>query len=132
MGPRRKAADDAQCFQKPLSDGVGFAAGEPAWAWRAVETLDRHDIGHAESGEGISHIAFPDEAAHVGILRRERLDRFTLAALRIGEVIAQERSGDLNFDRPDKRSWRQALTGTWLEREHRIITGRSGIEEIDR
>ena len=58
-----------QRFQEPLGDGVGLAARQTPQARGAVETLDRNHIGHAEAGEGVTHIAFPDKAPQVGELR---------------------------------------------------------------
>ncbi len=131
--PRRQAAGDAQRFQETLGDRIGLAAGQPPRARRRVQALDRHHIGHAEAGEGIAHIAFADEAAQVGKLRRQRLDRFALAAEGIGEIVGQDRAGDLNFDRPDQRSAaacrrrRRVRARTWRRnRPDRRRTGRRG------
>src|ERR1700754_121862 len=64
-GPRRASARDMQRFQEAFGDGIALAPCEPARPRRRVEALDRYHVGHAESGEGIAHIAFPDEAAQV-------------------------------------------------------------------
>ena len=96
---RRLPARDAQGFQEALGNGIGLAAGQPPRPRRRIQTLDRDHIGHAEAREGVAHIAFADEAAHVGELRRQRLDRLALAAERIGEVVDKHRAGDLHFDR---------------------------------
>ena len=104
---RRLSARDAQGFQKALGNGIGLATGQPPRPRRRVQTLDRHHVGHAESREGVAHIAFADEAAHVGELRRQRVDRFALAAERIGEVVDEDRAGDLHVDRPSEGPRRQ-------------------------
>ena len=63
--PRGQAAGNAQRFQETLGDRIGFAAGQPPRPRRGIETLDRHHIGHAEAREGVTHIAFADEAAQI-------------------------------------------------------------------
>ena len=45
-----------------------------------------------------------DEAADVGVLRRQRLDRLALAAAGVGEIVDKDRAGDLHFDRPGEGS----------------------------
>ena len=105
--PCRLSARDAQRFQEALGDGIGLAAGQPSRTRRRIETLDRHHVGHPEAREGVAHIAFADEAAHVGELRRQRLDRLALAAERIGEVVDEDRARDLHFDRPGEDPRRQ-------------------------
>ena len=44
-------------------------------------------------------MAFADEAAHVGELGCQRLDRLAFAAERIGEVVDEDRARDLHLDR---------------------------------
>src|ERR1700676_4337225 len=97
--PRGQAAGDVQSFQEALGDWIGLAAGQPPRPRRRVETLDRHHIRYAEAREGITHIAFADEAAQIRELCRQCLDRFALAAERIVDVVEQDRAGDLYFDR---------------------------------
>ena len=128
--PRRLAAGDAQRLQETFGDGIGLAAGQPPRARRRVEALDRHHIGNAEAREGVAHIAFPDETAQVGELRRQRLDRLALAAERIAEVVDQDRAGDLHFDRPGEGPLRHAVAGAGLEREHRVVAGGAGVEQV--
>ena len=129
--PRRLAAGDAQRLQETLGDRIGLAAGQPARARRRVQALDRHHIGHAEAGEGVAHIAFADEAAHVRKLRRQRFDRFALAAERIGKVVGQERAGDLHLDGSGEHPRRQAIAGAGIERKHRVVAGGAGMEQVD-
>src|SRR6202012_2522911 len=92
---------------------------QPPRAGGRVEALDRDHIGHAEAGEGITDIALADEAAHVRILRGERLDRLPLAALWVGDVVGHKGA------RP------QAAASPGIEREHRVVTGWPGVEDID-
>jgi len=125
--PRRLSAGDAQGFQKTLGNGIGLAAGQPPRPWRRVQTLDRHHIGHAEAREGVAHVAFTDEAAHVGELRRQRLDRLTLAAERIGEVVDEDRASDLHFDRPGEGS---RATRAGIQRKHRVVAGWPCVKQI--
>ena len=129
--PRGQAAGDVQRFQETFGDGIGLAAGQPLRAGGAVQTLDRHHIGNAEAREGIAHIAFPDEAAQVGKLRRQRLDRFALAAKGIADVVGQDRAGDLHFDRLGEGPSRHAVAGAGLERKYRVVAGRTGVEQVD-
>ena len=129
--PRRLAAGDAQRFQKALGDGIGLAAGEPPRARRRVEALDRHHIGHAEAGEGVAHIAFADEAPHIRKLRRQRFDRFALAAGGIGQIVGEQRAGDLHLDRPRECPRRHVFAGAGLERKHGVVTGAAGMKQID-
>src|SRR5215212_6262134 len=130
--PRGHAAGDAQRSEETFGYRVGFAAGQPLRVRRAVEALDRHHIRDTEAGEGVAHIAFPDEAAEVGVPCRQGLDRFALAAKRIIDVIDQDRAGDLNFDRLGKDSLRNAVAGAGLQRKHRVVTGRARVEQVDR
>ena len=124
---RRLSTRDAQGFQKALGDGIGLAAGQPPRPRRRIETLDRHHIGHAEAREGVAYIALTDEAAHVGELRRQRLDRLAPAAKRIGEVVDEDRAGDLHFDRLGEGP---RATRAGLQRKHRVVAGRTGVEQI--
>ena len=119
-----------QRSEETLGDGIGLAAGQPPRPRRRVEALDRHHIGNAEAGEGIAHIAFPDEAAQVGKLRRQCLDRFALAAGGIVDVVDQHRAGDLDFDRPGKGPLRHAVAGAGLQRKHRVVAGGAGVKHI--
>src|SRR3569832_2928135 len=118
-----------QRSQEPLGDRIGFAASEPPRPRRAVEAADRNYIGYAESCEGVTHVTFPIEPAHVGILCRERLDRFASAANGSVQIIGQKRAGDLDFHRLGKNALRQAYAR--LEREHRVIAGRTSVEHVD-
>ena len=129
--PRRLAAGDAQRFQETLGDRIGLAASQPPRPRRRVEALDRHHIGHAEAREGVTHVTFADEAPHIGKLRRQRLDRFTLAAEGIGEIVGEDRAGDLHLDRPGEGPLRHAIACTGLEREHRVVTGCARVEQVD-
>ena len=63
-------------------------------------------------------------------LRRQRLDRFALAAEGIGEVVDEDRAGDLHLDRLGKGPLRHAVAGAGLEREHRVIAGGPGMEQV--
>ena len=128
--PRRLSARDAQGFEETLGDRIGFAAGQPPRPRRRIEALDRHHIGHAEPREGVAHIAFADEAADVGKLRRQRLDRLAPAAERIGKIVDQDRAGDLHFDRPGESPRRQTRACARLQRKHRVVTGRTGVEQV--
>ncbi len=114
-----------------LGHGIGLSAGQPSCAWRRVQTLDRHYIGNAEAREGVAHIAFTDEAAEVGELRRQCFDRFALATEGILDVIEQDRAGDLDFDRLGESSLRHAVAGAGLQRKHRIVTGGASVKQID-
>jgi len=119
--PRGQAAGDVQRLEEAFGDRIGLAAGQPPRARRGVETLDRYDVGDAEAGEGVTHIAFPDEAAQVRILGCQGFDRFALAAEGVADVVDQDRAGDLDFDRLRKGSLRHAVAGAGLEREHRVV-----------
>src|SRR5919197_4192971 len=105
---RRLAAGNTQRLQETLGNRVSLATGQPPRPRRRVQALDRHDIGHAEAGEGIAHIAFANEAAHVRELRRQRLDRLAFAAERIGKIVDEDRARDLHLDRAGEGSGRQA------------------------
>ena len=120
-----------QRLEETLGDGVGLAAGQPPRAGSAVETLDRYHVGNAEAREGVAHITFPDEAAQVGKLLHQCLDRLTLAAEGIADVVDQDRAGDLNLDRSGKGSPRHAKASAGLKRKHGVVAGRAGIEHVD-
>src|SRR3954451_1309259 len=98
--PHALAARHAQRLQEALGDRIGLLAGKPPRLGNAVEALDRHHIGDAETGESVAHIAFPDELAQVRVERRERFDRLALAARGIGNVIDERRTRNLHLDRP--------------------------------
>ena len=48
----------------------------------------------------------------------------------IAEVVDQVRAGDLYFDRLGKGPLRHAVAGAGLERKHRVVAGRPGVEQI--
>src|SRR5579859_358299 len=131
MSPGRQATRNPQGFQETFGNRIGFAAGEPPRLWRGIEALDRNHIRHAEAAEGIAHVAFADEAPQIRVLRRQRFDWLALAALRIGDVVEQERASDLHFDRLGEGPRWQAASRAGLKREYRVIAGWAGIEEID-
>jgi hypothetical protein len=97
-----RAGRDAQGFEEAFGYRIGFAAGQPPRPRGGVEALDRNHIGHAETGEGVAHIAFADEPADIRILCGQRFDRLALATLRVGDVVGQKRTRDLHLDRPGK------------------------------
>ncbi len=42
----------------------------------------------------------------------------------------QDRPGDLHLDRSVKGPLRHAVAGAGLERKHRVVTGRTGVEQV--
>jgi hypothetical protein len=50
-----------------------------------------------------------------------------LAAERIGEVVDEDRAGDLHFDRLGEGP-RAARAG--LQRKHRVVAGRAGVKQV--
>ncbi|MGY3117561.1 hypothetical protein ACVWXQ_001498 [Bradyrhizobium sp. S3.14.4] len=121
-GRHALAAGDAEPFQEALGNRIGFLAGEPPRLCDAIQALDGDDIGNAEAGEGVVHIAFPDEPAQVRIGCRKRLDLLALAAGGIGDVVNECRARDLHLDRPCVDAARHAVAGTGFEREAGTVT----------
>ena len=96
-----------------------------------IEALDRDNIGNTEAREGVTNIALTDEAAQIGKLRLQGLDRFSLAAERIVDVISQDRAGDLDLDRPSEGSLRHAVAGARFERKNRVVAGRARVKQVN-
>ncbi|MBA7677504.1 hypothetical protein ES703_85762 [subsurface metagenome] len=64
-----------------------------------------------------------DQEVGLRILCRQRLDRLAFAAGGIGEVINQQRAGDLHLDRLCEGPARQAVAGAGRQREGGVIPG---------
>src|SRR5439155_889798 len=95
---------------------LGFLAAEGLRADGGRRFLERKtDLrigGEIGASAAPTHAAAGDDVAarviaHVGELRRQRLDRLALAAERIGEVVDEDRARDLHFDRPGEDPRRQ-------------------------
>ena len=48
----------------------------------------------------------------------------------IGEIVDQDRAGDLHLDRPGECPLRHAVACAGIERKHRVVAGGAGVEQV--